>query len=196
MTLATITSPVVDMVMDATTLYWGTRVDVLSCPKTGGGLATPIAMGAYPAYVAVDAQNVYWSDYYGNAIYSCAPSGCTAAPTPFMTSVGSPEGLFVDGTSFYWAATPGGLYGCTLPGCAATKVTIATTGMEEPAQLLGDATNLYWSMGYTDYLGRAPRSGGNVTGMAWAAGPVPMAIDSTYLYWIDQLGTGVYSTPK
>jgi hypothetical protein len=190
--LTTITSPVVDMVLDSTTLYWATRYDLQSCPKTGGGAPTSLATNVYPSYLVVDAQNVYWSGN-GNAISMCPLSGCTSTPALLVTNAGL--GLFLDGTSLYWAGGPGVL-GCVLPDCVGTQVTIATTGMYSAGELLGDATNLYWSMPNTDYLGRAPRSGGNVTAMAYAD-TTAMALDAAYLYWVDSIGGGaIFRTPK
>jgi hypothetical protein len=134
--------------VDANNVYFGdegTTVGVVyQCPKTG--CTTPVVLGpGYATGMGVDATNVYWNDFSGGTVVSCAIGGCANQPTVIAPNQPQAEGVAFDGTNLFWA-TMGNIVTCTAPSCA-TRTTIAT-GQASTITLLAAQTGVgYWVSG-------------------------------------------------
>ena len=114
---------------------------VYQCAKTG--CATPILLGAGEASgIAVDAANVYWSDFSSGQIYSCTIGGCGGAPKAIATGQTEAQGVGMIGTTLFWAAG-GKIVTCTAPDCA-TPTTLATGQSPAVMQIAADQGLAFW----------------------------------------------------
>ena len=102
-----------------------------------------------PNGIAVDAQNVYWTNQVGGQIMRCAIRGCDGQPTMLASGQSYPSAIAVDGTSIYWAN--GGLTGkdgqimkCARDGCNGAP-TVLASGQPSPYGIAVDATSVYWT---------------------------------------------------
>jgi sugar lactone lactonase YvrE len=111
-----------NVVVSGATLYFsddGQSGNVYSVPSAGGRPPTVIASGQQVAsFVAVDANNVYWTNYQASG--AACPSNTSAcgslnsvplaggAVTTLAYQVNYPQGLAVDQNGVYFAASSGG----------------------------------------------------------------------------------------
>jgi hypothetical protein len=131
--------------VDANNLYFGDEGSiagtVYQCPKTG--CTTPITLGpGYATGLGVDGTNVYWNDFSGGTIVSCAIGGCANMPTVIAPSQPQAEGLTFDGTNLYWASS-GNVMTCLPPGCA-TRTTLAPGQSTAIVQVASETDVAYW----------------------------------------------------
>ena len=131
--------------VDGTNVYvedqGGTTGTVYQCAKTG--CVTPIVLGpGYATGIGEDAHNVYWNDFAGGVVVSCAIGGCANAPTVIAPTQTYAEGLTFDGTNLYWAAS-GNIVTCVAPSCA-TRTTLATGQSHNITTLASFDEAAYW----------------------------------------------------
>jgi hypothetical protein len=97
------------VVVDANNVYWTDSNPfrtgkIYECPKSGCGTTpTVLADGIDGARgLAVDADDVYWVEYYGGTIFRCAISGCANQPTLLAAQLSFPIAIAVDDHNVYW----------------------------------------------------------------------------------------------
>lgn len=101
----------IDLTVDATSVYWtdgssgGQGGSVRKVPLDGGA-TTILATGGQPTMLTVDCQSVYWTDSSNGTVMKVPLDG--GAATLLATGI-SPWGIRVDATSVYWADYNGGV---------------------------------------------------------------------------------------
>jgi hypothetical protein len=149
-------------------LYWASNPSVcgpgsiLSCSLTGGAITT-LASGSYSAYdtLAVG-SSVYSLDFCGVPV----TAGLFLTTSP--TSTTSLSGLWVAGTSTGYVVTR------QLLAADATHVYFV------------DTTNVFPTLPNQGFIRKIPLAGGPTTTIAAQQNfPVAIAVDSTYVYWVN-----------
>jgi len=121
-------------------------------------------------------------------------SPACANPCPVITPINRPEGIATDSKNIYWTelgdnfmTSNGAVKGCPLAGCGSGPIVYAN-GLANPASIVSDGQTIYWG----DYTGGGVFACA-VTGCAMsprlvanANNPWGLAIDATYIYWVDQ----------
>jgi hypothetical protein len=160
-----------------------------------GRVPTTLASMQEPVAMAVDAENVYWTNSdFGDLTVRKVP--IAGGPATILASYQHAGPIAVDSTSVYFASfvpgSPGGAKGTSalrkVPLGGGATVTLAS----EPGcafAIAVDATNLYW-LDDTDCAGvqgtikKLPLNGGAVTTLASSqAFPSHIAVDATNVYW-------------
>lgn len=96
--------------LDAQRVYWASGNGVGACPLAGCGIGDANIVtfgGTGPAAfdVAVDANNVYWTEFVPNGrILSCPLTGCGMNPTVLFQNGSKPANITVDAVAIYWTA--------------------------------------------------------------------------------------------
>lgn len=162
---------------------------------------TTLATSPDPQFLAVDAKNVYWTDLGSSSggntqtgsVFSVPIDGGTV--TTLATARPSPGGIAVDATDVYWVdfgtyMPPGDVMKVPIGG--GTPVTLATSMNGTPHQMTIDANNVYWTDGGAVW--QVPKSGGTPVMLAQGSLTSGVAVDSTSVYWTDEIG-GVDAGP-
>jgi sugar lactone lactonase YvrE len=140
-----------------------------------------------PIWIAVDATNVYWTNFNGGQVMKVAKSG----GTPIQLASGQPRpfGIAVDANNVYWAN-----YGLMHFGAGTVMQlpsdsdggmpTTLASGLSGPIGIAVDATNVYWADGWGADVDGVPIDGGALTQLAANQnGPHYVATDGANLYW-------------
>jgi len=147
-----------------TNLYWiettnGTSA-IMTLPKDGSEPPRVIADGLHqPQSLAVDAQNVYFTEGYSfGTVKSCPLVGCVGEPTVIASAQRYPALLAVAEDRAYWFTSTRGppyfwrgesgalaqLVGCPISGCGPNPTVLV--GDEVGPHGIGvDATHVYWT---------------------------------------------------
>jgi Domain of unknown function (DUF5050) len=165
---------------------------VLRVSKAGGAVVTLASCEPSPSGIAVDNANVYFTDNTANgSVMKIAKSGGTVVPLAAGRTL--PSAIVVDGADVYW--TDNNSEGAVLrvPIAGGTVTTLAS-GQDDPWSIAVTAKDVYWTNynGYaaTGAVVKVPRAGGAVTTLASAQFPVGIGVDSTHVYWAeDVVGT-------
>ncbi len=134
---------------------------------------------------------------------TCAATGaCVIA-----SGLNAPWIIAADETRVYWTeagtsstSDDGAVKSCPLTGCGAGP-TVYAANVNLPRMLVIDATNVYWGT-YDDGTGSGgiwscPLAGcASPHAVASASQPYGMALDATYVYWVDQLDSSVHRIAK
>jgi hypothetical protein len=196
----------VAIAVDGTNVYCGGTAQTVLAIPLGGGVPTALASAQPVSDLAVDAQRVYWTTYYGlrpagnNDVSNVSGVGLDGgALVNFATMQRVPSSLAVDDTSLYWLTlidprTPAGtmVMRASLDGGAPVPVAMSS-GVSDSIQapnksIAVDATSVYWSEfvnGAGGALRKAPLGGGPV--MTLAQGEMlsgAIAVDQTNVYWV------------
>jgi hypothetical protein len=154
-----------------------------------GGTTTVLGQGTgQNTYgVAVDANNLYWTNFDDPGLVAQVP--LKGGPTTMLATGHVAEGIAVDATSVYWVDAggqgPGALMKVRIGGGAPETL---ASGLSDPTALAIDATYAYIAAGATaNSLGailRVPLTGGPVTVLAGCQNqPWSVAVDATSVYW-------------
>ena len=168
--LATGQRDAVDVVVDATNVYYASSDGVRTVHKDGTGLVTMAAIvGA--AAVAVDSVNVYWTTAV-NGTGSLVGMSKTGGVQTTLWSSGSELGNFVatDGTSIYWTVgtlTSGGPMSVLPNG---TGLTTLTPSLTAPRGMALDSNVVYFASSDTVY--RVGKDGSGLQGIAYGQADV------------------------
>jgi hypothetical protein len=159
----------------------------------GGGAASLIVSGRVPVALAVDAAWVYWGDV--SALWRMPLGGGASIP---LVSAGWDEplhyGFAVDASRVYFARAS--VWQAPIVGGAATALS-----PPDPFQDYGiavDATDVYWVGGdpsLSASIIKVPIAGGPSTVLATGQSSGPLAVDDTYVYWMD-VNHGMTRVPK
>lgn len=202
------------LALDSTSLYWiagDSNGGFVKKVPLAGGTVTTLATTRGVAGIALDAQNVYWTDAVDGSVMSVPITGGT--PTTLTTGENNPTfsigQIAVHGTKLYWTRvesvtapeimtmpTTGGT-----PSVFATGPTCPNANLCVPQFIAVDNSNVYWNevdqqaLG-SGYIARASLQTGAVTVLATGLTvPRGLAVDASNVYWVDQGDGAVYSVP-
>jgi len=115
-----VTGDITGLVIDQTTIYWGTTTgEIFACPTSGCATPTRLVLEAPRAIVgtiAVGGGSLYWSamplDVAGGVILqtdgmikTCPLAGCAAGTRVLATKQHDPTAMALDAKSVYWTNT-------------------------------------------------------------------------------------------
>jgi len=154
--------------LNDTNVYW-TEVGASSA-RTGrvmtlakndaGGVPTVIASGLnFPADIALDANNIYWTDNRDGTVMKAPLSGGT--PTLIASGQNFPFGIAVDSQNVYWTNNGGNTGGSVMKApIGGGEATVIASGQNFPMGIAVDQTNVYW----TNNAGPTAPVGASATG--------------------------------
>jgi hypothetical protein len=147
---------------------------------------------------SVDTNHVYWGDFIGSGTTSVYQANKDGSNVIVLASgyAGSVNGLTIDANNVYFAVAPGPYAIYQVPIGGGTVTTLASTqSLPVYTPLVTDGQNVYWMEG-GGIVRKTPVGGGPITTLASCEtfpSNVPcsgqydsMAIDSTYVYWVDE----------
>ncbi len=130
------------IISDTSSVYWSTIGGVRQCPLGGcdGGAAhlwEDPGPQTFTMGIAVDADNVYWTNQNGS-VYQCAKTNCATTLVTLADGRNAPSGIASDGTDVYWSDSAG-VVKCAVGGCGGVPTVVAPSA--SPAVAV-DATHL------------------------------------------------------
>jgi hypothetical protein len=177
------------IVVRGETLYFATNVSgggVYKCSVASCRAPTPLVTNlAAPARLAVDSENVYWTNFDDGTIDSCNINGCGGMPTTLASGQSSPIGIAIDTTNVYWvnSGTNGSVSTCPLTGCKGSPTVLSNTE-HYPFDVAVDLTGVYWVNTYGS-VRFCPRDG-------CGQGPTTLAQNQGNLHFITLSDGGIY----
>jgi len=93
--------------MDDANAYWATDTAIMKADRASGNVVALATAQRQPKSLVVDNGKVYWTNYQGGTVASCAIEGCNATPSSVATNQTNPWFLAVDATSLYWTSAAG-----------------------------------------------------------------------------------------
>jgi hypothetical protein len=187
------TSSPIELLSDGSHLYWGLSEGILSVPVGGGSVVT-LAPGVDQTCLAVDSENVYWTQVSatGSSVLSVPKAGGqvqTIASVNGSTAI-VPFGIGLDDTSIYWV--DGALFKVAKAGGTVTTL-VGGSGLSGDAGLLDRGCALVVEGGSVlllDMIGSAidlvsvPSAGGELpTPLGTAPSPF-IVVDTVDAFWI------------
>jgi len=111
------------------------------CQPEGSNIATSVAANLiFPAGIAIDATNVYWTDNGDGTVNRAPRTGGTI--TTIASGQSFPFGIAIDSTNVYWTNNGGQVMKAPLAGGTATTL---ASGQSYPMGIAVDATSVYWT---------------------------------------------------
>jgi len=154
--LATSTSSIQGLAVDATSVYWTDYYAgvVDRVPIAGGAVVVVSSAAATPGPIFAYGSGIYWAG--SSSIVSKAAGNLATGRT------GGPNGVTSDGVNVYWTEQGGGVFSVAIGGGAVTTLLAAGTPFG-PVAIATDGTTVFWDT--AGVLKRTPVGGGTVTTM-------------------------------
>jgi hypothetical protein len=162
--------------------------------------ASPVADGSSTDAVGVDV--VVSDGASGDAGDAGSDAGVCADPCVLATGLNHPFLIASDANSVYWTefgdslgAGNGGVKACPVAGCG-TRPMVYASGLTNARGIAVDGTNIYFSAAGAIYS--CPLSGcvGGPSILTAAGSPYGVAVDATYVYWVDDSDNTAHRVPK
>lgn len=171
---------------------------IAALPKgtDAGAISTLVTGESGPTFVALDSQNIYWTDQNGTV--GSVRQALLDGGNPQQLAPGDPatSPLVVDTSAVYWAEPTNGLIlSVPIGGGAVTTIAQQQTA---PEGIAVDAHFVYWTEATQNgAVVKAAKTGaGGPQTLASGQGyPVPIAVDATYVYWGNDDGS-ILKLPK
>lgn len=143
---------------------------------------------AAPAFLAIDATTIYWTNFVGpsamgmGSVMSVPIAG--GQPKTLVDNVDRPRGIAVDDTGVYFATADGLVQVIPKDGGQARPIAMG----QSPARVVVDATSVYFTDAGLQGVYKAPKNGkGAVVPIAEnLPDPFAIAVDETGVYWSNQ----------
>lgn len=176
-----------DVVMTADTVYFTDGTSVLSCPRAGCGVPTPIATGREALNLLLVESNLFISDRMADTIVSCTLPDCAGGPTPVVADEPGVLGMATEAGRLYWTNQRSGqVRSCTIADCSDTVETLSTNHLG-PTGIATEGGWVYWtSFGGGTVLGcpvDGCPEGGPLTFATGQNNPIAIDVDENQIYW-------------
>ncbi len=156
-------------------------------PLDGGQPIVVASLQDEPYAIAVDGENIYWTNKGGNQVMRLKKAAGPSQPDVIADLVdgGSPFGLAINGSSVFWTnATNGEILMTSIDGGVPL---IRATMQTEPFNIAVDASGMYWtSNGGAGQVHKEPLAG-SMDEFEWViseqAGATGIKLDSEFAYW-------------
>jgi hypothetical protein len=183
-----------DVLVMGGSIYWADgATSVLQMPLAGGA-ATVISSAEFTPYsLAAQGNTLFWVNHYqpSDLVRLVDLSKKPLAPKNLATApnVDYPTVVVANATYVVWANAAGSIWRAKLDGTAQTSL---GSGLGPIYGLTMDATDVYYTTTTSNTLGVVPISGAKAAAtISDGEGyPLGMTNDATYVYWVDQIGTG------
>jgi hypothetical protein len=166
----------------------------------GGIVTTVLASGLLrPFLLAVDSNNVYWTNYDGGTVMQCATGGCGGTPKVLASSQGTPQGIAVDASYVYWAANgTGTVRRCPIGGGDGGPPTTIASSLIAPVDVAVGGGNVYFTDQSADKVLVCPASGCTGSPKVLASsqsGAYGIRVDTNDVYWLNGVSSTLMELP-
>ena len=184
------------LTVDANNVYFAIESGngtVYQCPKTGCKGA-PIELGpGYATSVVVAGGQVYWGDFAGGKLVSCAVGGCAKAPTSVVSNQTQMKGVVTDDVNLFWA-TNGLIRTCPRATCSDATARDITTGQGFVRSMAAEQGKVIWPEISVSKIHACPAAGPCVTPTALGAGVADVSTHAGKAYWVTGTPTNTVVT--
>jgi streptogramin lyase len=183
-----ITGPDANMWVVGTNTFGNSIVSVVTpcgtCRTAQSATAVTIAQGGYPAGIASDGTNVYWTNDWGGGSIETVPRGLGNATTYVPSRAGS-YGIAVDSNNVYWTEDNGGNGQVVMKSKSSATLTVLATGQGAPRGIAVGGGNVFWTNNTGGQVQEvAAQAGGAVTTLAQSQpGPFGIVYSGGQVYW-------------
>lgn len=180
-----------DLVLDAQNIYWMnwdkrtlSHTGIWTMPKVGG---TPIHLVVgNPTSLALDADNIYWTDQYGGVFSMPKRGGATVtyAPADYTSPC---ESIAVDSSNVYWTNADSGEVMAVPKGGDAPEP--LATEQDFPVGIATDGTFVFWLNAGDGKVMKLSRRGIPERLASDQVGLVSLVLDATTVYFSNNIGS-------
>jgi hypothetical protein len=174
---------------DGTYIFYATSGSSIWRVKPDGtGKMSLAPAGNAPDHMALDPNNVYWSERTSYTVRKVGKDG--TGPT-ILADGGNVYGVTTDGTDVFWADNKGNVGEVTVGGTVLNPI---ATGQSQPYGITNDTGTVYFTGSNScpsGYVAAVAKDGGVVQTIASnISGPTSVVVDNGHAYWIDGCMTG------
>jgi len=186
------------LAIDSTNVYFTLAKDVMKVPLDGGPAIVLVSESGQPQGIAVDRQNIYWTNDLANTVMRFEK---TALSKPILIAdlgdAGAyPYGIAIDSNNVYWTNYASGTV--MMVSIDGGESMIIAENQDAPYAIVVDANNAYWtdSRQVAKQPLAGPFDGSTLVYLASdQAAPTGIAIDSNFVYWTNHSGNSVNFVP-